>query len=109
MQVAADYWLARGKPVPPKYREKVEWPLHCLHLANDTQACMLVAVHGIMLAWCVAAWVKELCTPPVQVQLMCRYLSSNGRFKGVMEVPDPYYGGSKGFELVRGLHSQAPV
>jgi len=32
---------------------------------------------------------------------MCRYLNPSGRFKGVMEVPDPYYGGAKGFELVR--------
>lgn len=32
---------------------------------------------------------------------MCRYLDPNGQFQGVMEVPDPYYGGAKGFELVR--------
>ena len=38
-----------------------------------------------------------------QVQLMCRYLDSTGQLKGVMEVPDPYYGGAKGFELVRVL------
>ena len=36
----------------------------------------------------------------VQVQLMCRYLKPSGQFKGIMEVPDPYYGGAKGFELV---------
>ena len=36
----------------------------------------------------------------VQVQLMCRYLDPARQFKGVMEVPDPYYGGTKGFELV---------
>ena len=36
----------------------------------------------------------------VQVQLMCRYLNPNGEFIGIMEVPDPYYGGAKGFELV---------
>ena len=41
--------------------------------------------------------------PPLQVQLMCRYLNPTGRFKGVMEVPDPYYGVAKGFELVRVL------
>ncbi|CAL5220231.1 g2207 [Coccomyxa viridis] len=63
IQVAADYWLARGKPVPSKYREKV--------------------------------------------QLMCRYLDSTGQFKGVMEVPDPYYGGAKGFELVLDLLEEA--
>lgn len=32
---------------------------------------------------------------------MCKYLDSEGRFKGTLEVPDPYYGGAKGFELVR--------
>ena len=31
---------------------------------------------------------------------MCKYLNPNGGFKGIMEVPDPYYGGAKGFELV---------
>ena len=31
---------------------------------------------------------------------MCRYLNPDGGFKGIMEVPDPYYGGAKGFELV---------
>lgn len=36
-----------------------------------------------------------------QVQLMCKYLDSQGKFKGTLEVPDPYYGGAKGFELVR--------
>ena len=36
---------------------------------------------------------------------MCRYLNSSGQFKGIMEVPDPYYGGTKGFELVRVLHA----
>jgi hypothetical protein len=32
---------------------------------------------------------------------MCKYISKNGPFKGILEVPDPYYGGAKGFELVR--------
>lgn len=31
---------------------------------------------------------------------MCKYLDKNGAFKGINEVPDPYYGGAKGFELV---------
>ncbi len=31
---------------------------------------------------------------------MAKYLNKDGAFKGIMEVPDPYYGGSKGFELV---------
>ena len=44
-------------------------------------------------------WVT--CMGSVQVQLMCRYLDPDGQFKGIMEVPDPYYGGAKGFELVR--------
>ena len=35
-----------------------------------------------------------------QVQLMCKYLDKDGAFKGITEVPDPYYGGAKGFELV---------
>jgi hypothetical protein len=36
-----------------------------------------------------------------QVHLMCKYLDKAGPFKGIMEVPDPYYGGAKGFELAR--------
>ncbi len=31
---------------------------------------------------------------------MCKYLDKDGAFKGITEVPDPYYGGTKGFELV---------
>jgi hypothetical protein len=31
---------------------------------------------------------------------MCKYLDKEGAFKGITEVPDPYYGGAKGFELV---------
>ena len=31
---------------------------------------------------------------------MCKHLNPDGGFKGIMEVPDPYYGGAKGFELV---------
>ena len=31
---------------------------------------------------------------------MGKYLDKDGAFQGTMEVPDPYYGGSKGFELV---------
>ena len=40
---------------------------------------------------------------------MCRYLNLNGKFRGIMEVPDPYYGGKKGFELVRALRSHFPI
>lgn len=32
VQVAADYWLARGKDVPPKYRSRVIL-LHELHIS----------------------------------------------------------------------------
>lgn len=40
--------------------------------------------------------------------LMTRYLSPNGKFHGRYdEVPDPYYGGSKGFELVLDLLEDA--
>ena len=50
-------------------------------------------------ACCVAGYPSWLgCI--AQVQLMCRYLNPDGGFKGIMEVPDPYYGGAKGFELV---------
>lgn len=31
---------------------------------------------------------------------MCKYLDKQGPHSGIMEVPDPYYGGAKGFELV---------
>ncbi|CAK0782790.1 hypothetical protein CVIRNUC_005985 [Coccomyxa viridis] len=42
-----------------------------------------------------------------KVQLMCKYLNPDGGFKGIMEVPDPYYGGAKGFELVLDLLEDA--
>ena len=37
---------------------------------------------------------------PVQVKLMTDTLS-DPRFKSYSHVPDPYFGGSSGFELVR--------
>ncbi|KAK9904002.1 hypothetical protein WJX75_002293 [Coccomyxa subellipsoidea] len=42
-----------------------------------------------------------------KVQLMCKYLDKEGAFKGITEVPDPYYGGAKGFELVLDLLDDA--
>lgn len=38
---------------------------------------------------------------------MCKYLDKQGPYKGMMEVPDPYYGGAKGFELVSGPSRRA--
>jgi protein-tyrosine phosphatase len=43
-----------------------------------------------------------------KLKLMTTYLDKNGRFaKSYNEVPDPYYGGSKGFELVLDLLEDA--
>ncbi|KAK9823202.1 hypothetical protein WJX72_001079 [[Myrmecia] bisecta] len=41
-----------------------------------------------------------------KVKLMCSFLTSN-KFKGALEVPDPYYGGKAGFERVLDLLEDA--
>ena len=78
-------------------------PLHWLSLVgkdtcdDKTSACCLAGD---------PIWLG--CT--MQVQLMCRYLNPKGGFEGIMEVPDPYYGGAKGFELVRcDVRSSSPT
>ena len=44
---------------------------------------------------------KERYPAAWQVHLMCKFLDKQGPYSSIMEVPDPYYGGEKGFELVR--------
>ena len=112
MQVAADYWLVRGKPVPPKYRSKVLQPA-TIRQSRGMLSCSTLgrcdflpsAPDSSVFHGSVSHTVEAL----LQVQLMCRYLNPNGNFRGVMEVPDPYYGGKKGFELVRALRSRPSI
>ena len=112
MQVAADYWLTRGKPVPPKYRSKVLQPATIkktrgmLSCSTPGRCAFVLSAPDSSLYHCsISDTIKAL----LQVQLMCRYLNPNGKFRGIMEVPDPYYGGKKGFELVRALCSRFPI
>ena len=112
MQVAADYWLARGKSVPPNYRSKVLQPA-AIRQSRGMLCCSTLgrcdflpsAPDSSMYHGSVSHTVEAL----LQVQLMCRYLNPNGKFRSVMEVPDPYYGGKKGFELVGALCSRPSI
>ena len=82
IQVAADHWASQGKDVPKGYRAKVSGSAGAPQL-RDMHSCARLS-------------------PAAQVALMCKYLDKRGPYKGMMEVPDPYYGGTKGFELVCG-------
>lgn len=42
-----------------------------------------------------------------KIELMTDYLNKNGKFARYTEVPDPYYGGKQGFELVLDLLEEA--
>ena len=86
MQVAADYWLARGKPVPSKDREKVtvslEQDLSCVVPFNKTHktvfaatlrplmACLAVGLsHCLLLqrAFETHAWLLHRCSSCVGI------------------------------------------
>ena len=87
IQLAVDCWAAKDLDIPRHYRSKA-WFHGTLTLISSA-----VGFEKPLRGSTLSCW--------VQVQLMCKYLDSQGKFKGILEVPDPYYGGAKGFELVR--------
>ena len=78
----------------------------------QTIVCMDAAnVRAVRVAvdyWKSAGMVDEEAVVGCNVVKMTDFLSS-ARFSGYKEVPDPYYGGSKGFELVLDLLEDACV
>jgi protein-tyrosine-phosphatase len=80
----------------PRHVAAVYWPGDCLHIEK---------MHVVLRPDSRSLTVGPVCSH-VQLALMSDYLREP-KFSKYDQVPDPYYGGSKGFELVLDLLDDA--
>lgn len=107
MQLAADHW-AETKPIPKGYRDKVGIVLVSAYAALlDFHACIQCLYACIL---CILPWHSSFLSYAWQVKLICSFMPEASQFKGVMEVPDPYFDDDKdrrGFHRVLDLLNDA--
>ena len=68
MQIAADHWQDTTSCVPRDYRSKVSCAAGC--------CCCRAACSN---TWC------------LQIKLMCSFMPASSKYKGTLEVPDPWF------------------
>ena len=91
-----------SRPLTPQDLEEMDYILgmDAANLAAIRRAAKTWAAEGKLSAAAVASWEKK-------VELMTGYLRDEKFKQAYDEVPDPYYGGDKGFELVLDLLEDA--